>query len=100
MRPETRINTGWWRIAFGTIGDLDSCYAMADEFFPRRIGRTPAETERIWLDDPTAPGGRRLNRDAFVSAGELKQGNLGRNALSGLGMHQIDAALRLFRGQA
>ncbi|MBS1828566.1 MAG: TonB-dependent receptor [Acidobacteria bacterium] len=49
---------------------------------------------RVWLDDASAPGGRRLNRDAFVSLGELVQGSLGRNALSGFGMHQIDAALR------
>ncbi len=49
---------------------------------------------KIWIDDPVVPGGRRLNRDAFVSAGELRQGNLGRNTVPGFGMHQIDTALR------
>ncbi|MBL8178571.1 MAG: TonB-dependent receptor [Bryobacterales bacterium] len=49
---------------------------------------------RIWVEDARMPGGKRLNRDAFVTAGELTQGNLGRNTVSGFGMHQIDAALR------
>jgi TolB-like protein len=39
-------------IAFSTLGDLDSAYAIADKLYPVRVGRTPAETERIWLDDP------------------------------------------------
>lgn len=39
-------------IAFSKIGDLDGAYAIADRLYPKRIGRTPAETERIWLDQP------------------------------------------------
>jgi TolB-like protein len=34
------------------VGDQDGAYAIADKLYPRRVGRTPAETERIWLDDP------------------------------------------------
>ena len=36
---------------------------------------------------PTSPA-------AFQAAGDLVQGNLGRNAISGFGMNQIDLALR------
>lgn len=43
-------------IAFGKIGDLDSAYALADKFYPRRIGRRPEETERIWLEQPQGGG--------------------------------------------
>jgi TolB-like protein len=54
------------------VGDLDRAYARAAEFYPKRVGRTAAETERIWLDNPltpapltliTAPGAAPLRRD-------------------------------------
>ena len=48
----------------------------------------------VWVDDPTVPGGRRLNRDAFDSPTGYAQGNLGRNALRGFGMTQLDLSLR------
>jgi TolB-like protein len=41
-------------IALASIGDQDGAYRVADKLYRRRIGRTSAETERIWLD---APGG-------------------------------------------
>jgi hypothetical protein len=47
-----------------------------------------------WLSDPSAPGGRRLNPAGFLSRSGLTQGNLGRNALRGFGMHQVDLSLR------
>ena len=58
-------------IASASIGDLDGAYAIADRLYPRRIGRTPAETERIWLDDLeysasafiTAPAAAPMRRD-------------------------------------
>jgi TolB-like protein len=37
------------------LGDQDAAYAIAEKLFPPRVGRTPAETERIWLDDPEGP---------------------------------------------
>ena len=46
-----------------------------------------------WIDDPTAPAGRRLNGDAFRATPEQVQGNLGRNTISGFGTHQVDLAL-------
>lgn len=39
-------------IALANLGDHDEAYAIADKLYPRRVGRTPAETERIWLDEP------------------------------------------------
>ena len=43
-------------IAFAILGEQDSAYAIADKLYPRRVGRTPAATERIWLDDPAGAG--------------------------------------------
>jgi len=61
---------------------------------PHRIISQP-----LWIADSSAPGGRRINRDAFRAApntvlGTPGQGNLGRNALNGFGMSQLDLALR------
>lgn len=72
---------------------LNSEYAMgvtfANVFRPDLVPNQP-----VWLDDPASPGGRRLNPGAFRPRGELSQGNLGRNALNGFGMHQWDIAAR------
>ena len=54
------------------LGDPDGAYAIADVLYPRRVGRTPAETERIWLDEPngigplefvTSPAAAQMRRD-------------------------------------
>lgn len=71
---------------------LASEYAMglgfANAFRPSLVAGRP-----VWLDDPSVPSGRRLNPAAFrVQPGT--QGNLGRNAISGFPMHQVDAAVR------
>lgn len=59
-------------MAFAAIGDADGAYALADKLSPRRVGRTAAETARIWLDDPegaaplefiTSPAAAPLRRD-------------------------------------
>jgi hypothetical protein len=47
-----------------------------------------------WITDPSAPGGRRINPGAFLPARSSVQGDLGRNALAGFGMSQLDLALR------
>jgi hypothetical protein len=47
----------------------------------------------LWLADASVPGGRRLNPAAFRAPTGM-QGTLGRNAISGFGMFQTDAALR------
>jgi len=40
-------------LGFARLGDLDSVYAIADRAYPQRVGRTPAETEQMWIDDPS-----------------------------------------------
>jgi outer membrane receptor protein involved in Fe transport len=47
----------------------------------------------FYIDDPTAPGGVRLNKLAFSTV-TGRQGNLGRNALRGHSLWQSDLALR------
>jgi hypothetical protein len=53
-----------------------------------------APAQPLWIADDNAPGGRRLNPAAFVAAPTGKQGILGRNAIAGFGMWQMDLALR------
>jgi hypothetical protein len=48
----------------------------------------------IWIDDPSVPGGRRLNNAAFIIPCGYNQGNMGRNELRGFGFAQLDLALR------
>ena len=48
----------------------------------------------LWLRDAAAPGGRRLNPAAFRPREGFSQGSLGRNAITGFGMSQLDLALR------
>ena len=51
----------------------------------------------LYLDDPTVAGGRRINRAAFTFPPANQQGTLGRNALRGFPVSQIDMSLaRLF----
>lgn len=47
----------------------------------------------VWLSNPLAPGGKQLNTAAFQVLPGSAQGNLGRNAFSGFGMWQADAAI-------
>ncbi len=59
-------------LALARLGDMDGAYRFADALYPSRRGQTPAEEERIWLDDPepnlvaflTAPAAAPLRRDA------------------------------------
>jgi hypothetical protein len=48
----------------------------------------------IWISDPTVPGGRRLNTDAFIIPCGYNQGNMGRNELRGFSFVQLDLAIR------
>jgi hypothetical protein len=68
----------------------------------RRVNITPGIP--IYIDDPLAPGGRRLNnavdparpgcRGPFCPAPAGQQGSLGRNVLRGFPLNQIDFAIR------
>jgi hypothetical protein len=48
----------------------------------------------VYIEDPLVGGGRRINRNAFVVPPAGRQGTLGRNALRGFPMWQVDLALR------
>ncbi|MBL8215849.1 MAG: TonB-dependent receptor [Bryobacterales bacterium] len=61
--------------------------AFSNIFRPDRVGGQP-----LWINDRNTPGGRRLNPEAFVQV--PRQGNLGRNAIMGFGMSQVDLAVR------
>jgi Carboxypeptidase regulatory-like domain/TonB-dependent Receptor Plug Domain len=56
---------------------------------PNLIGGVP-----LYVDDPTLPGGRRINRTAFSIPPTGQSGTLGRNVLRGLPAWQVDFALR------
>jgi len=48
----------------------------------------------IWISDPAAPGGRKLNSAAFIIPCGYNQGNMGRNELRGFSFVQLDLAVR------
>jgi hypothetical protein len=50
--------------------------------------------QKVWIRDPNAPGGIRLNPAAFFIPTGYAQGNLGRNALRGFSFGQLDMSLR------
>ncbi|MCL6699716.1 TIR domain-containing protein [Sphingomonas sp. NSE70-1] len=58
-------------IALAQLGDQDGAYAIAAKLYPQRVGRTPAETERIWMEEPdtvqtdfiASPGSAPMRRD-------------------------------------
>jgi hypothetical protein len=62
---------------------------FANAFRPNVVAGAP-----VWVDDASAPGGRVLNRAAFAMPAKGTQGNLGRGAIVGFGMHQVDVAFR------
>ncbi|MDT5272519.1 MAG: hypothetical protein QOH49_4705 [Acidobacteriota bacterium] len=61
---------------------------LVEALRPNLVGGVP-----IYLEDPSVPGGRRLNPDAFQAV-IGRQGSLGRNALRGFGISQLDIAVR------
>lgn len=58
----------------------------------RRVDLVPGQS--IWIADASAPGGRRLNPEAFAIPPVGQQGTLGRNAIRGFPLRQIDLSLR------
>jgi hypothetical protein len=49
--------------------------------------------QAYWIDDATAPGGRRLNPKAFAIPSAPRQGTEGRNDISGFALSQVDLSL-------
>ena len=62
---------------------------FAAAFRPNLVAGQP-----LWIDDGNSGGGRVLNPAAFRATQGTTQGTLGRNALTGFGMSQLDLALR------
>jgi hypothetical protein len=58
----------------------------------RRVNLVPGQ--EIWLRDETVPGGAKLNPSAFAAPALGLQGSLGRNALRGFGLTQVDLSAR------
>jgi hypothetical protein len=48
----------------------------------------------LYINDPTAPGGKRINPAAFANAPTGQQGSLGRNAVRAFPVSQMDFAVR------
>jgi hypothetical protein len=47
----------------------------------------------LWISDPTAPGGKSLNPNAFSVPSTSRQGTEGRNDIPGFGLTQVDLSL-------
>lgn len=43
-------------LVLSRFGDQNGAYAIADKIYSRRLGRTPVDTETIWLNDPGGGG--------------------------------------------
>ena len=48
----------------------------------------------LYLSDPAAPGGKRINRAAFSIPTQTRPGSLGRNSLTGFPLSQLDFSVR------
>jgi outer membrane receptor protein involved in Fe transport len=57
--------------------------------YPNLVAGVP-----LYLSDPSVPGGRKINRAAFVAPATGTQGNVGRNSLRGFPTYQADVALQ------
>jgi hypothetical protein len=72
----------------GDINVDPSLVVDSGQVRPDRIPDVP-----LYVADPTAPGGRLINPVAFSVPVEIRQGNLGRNALRGFPLTQLDFAI-------
>lgn len=63
--------------------------SLENVFRPNLLGGQP-----LWIQNGNAPGGRAINAAAFQPTASGVQGTLGRNAISGFGMNQLDLAAR------
>lgn len=52
-QPTVRKSSGViCMLGLAKFGDLDAAYALANLLYPSRLGSTPADEDRLWLDDP------------------------------------------------
>ncbi len=61
-------------------------------FYSRRPDYVPGQS--LYVDDPSAPGGRRFNAAAFTTPAPNTQGDFMRNGLRGFWASQVDLAIR------
>jgi hypothetical protein len=108
-RWAARVLGGWavdgmWRARDGfpitvLMNEQSQGIGFSNAFRPDRL-----LTQPVWIDDASAPGGKRINAAAFLPAGSdpagsipvkpRTQGSLGRNSIAGFGMSQLDLAVR------
>ena len=50
--------------------------------------------QSVWLNDPNAPGGKKLNPEAFTIPSLFGQGSEGRNNIRGFPLVEVDLAVR------
>ena len=78
---------------FNVIADEQQSTTLFRKTFSRRPDVVPGVP--FLIEDPTAPGGKRVNPAAFAFPSALRaQGTLGRNALEGFGAWQADVGLQ------
>ena len=92
--------TGGWSIEALTVARTG--FPFNGNVLTATIGGANLRPDRIpgqpsWLSDSTAPGGQRLNTDAFVVPPTIRQGTEGRNDIPGFGLTEVDlSVLRKF----
>jgi hypothetical protein len=72
-----------------TVNGVNSYFPPGEETRPDLVASQP-----VWIADPNAPTGVELNRAAFAMPAALQPGTLGRNAIPGLGMSELDLAIQ------
>ncbi|NBO66394.1 MAG: hypothetical protein EBU88_16380 [Acidobacteria bacterium] len=95
----TRALFGGWSVdAIGRMRSALPFNAISQVFDPFNIGTTRRLDIKpgvpIYLDDSAAPGGRRLNPNAFAVPAAGRQGTLQRNFLRGFAARQLDLSVR------
>jgi hypothetical protein len=71
LRATDQLKDLYCMLVFAELGDLDASFVLADQLYPNRVGRTPAEEDRIFLDRPfvngteyiVGPGAAPMRRD-------------------------------------
>jgi hypothetical protein len=72
-----------------TVYGINSYFPAGDETRPDLLPDQP-----VWISSAGAPEGRMLNRAAFAMPDAFEPGTLGRNAIPGFGMSQLDLAIQ------
>jgi hypothetical protein len=97
-QPYRAVFGNWAIDAVGRARSATPFNAITQNFDVLNIGTTRRVDLKpgvpVYLNNPSVPGGKRLNPDAFVVGAAGRQGTLGRNSLRGFGATQIDLSVR------